>query len=72
MSVALGTTIKLFINLHRQKLKNIAIIFTLTIKVVCRPTSIYVGFDVVFMYSTTTLKISGRTNILFKLVLTGY
>ena len=72
MSVAFGTTIKLFSNLYRQKLKNIAIIFTLSIKVFCRPTSIYVGFDVIFMYSTTTLKISGRTNILFKLVLTGY
>ena len=38
----------------------------------CRPTSIFVGFDIAFMYSKTTLEISSRTNILFQAVLTGY
>ena len=47
-------------------------IFTHTIKVFCCPTSIFVGFDVAFMYSKTTLEISSRTNILFKAALTGY
>ena len=37
-----------------------------------RPTSIFIGFDVAFMYSKTTLESSSRTNILFKAVLTGY
>ena len=69
MSVAL--TINLFNNLKGQKLKKI-IIFTLTIKVLCRPTTIFVGFDVTFMYSKATLEISSRTNILFKAVLTDY
>ena len=36
------------------------------------PTSIFVGLDIPFMYSKTILKISSRTNILFKTVLTGY
>ena len=38
----------------------------------CRPTSIFLGFDITFMYSKTTLKISSRTNILFQAALTGY
>ena len=38
----------------------------------CRPTSIFVGFDITFMYSKTILKISSRTNILLQAVLTGY
>ena len=38
----------------------------------CRPTYIFVGFDIGFMYSKTTLEISSRTNILFQAVLTGY
>ena len=38
----------------------------------CRPTSIFVGFDMAFIYSKTTLEISSRTNILFQAVLTGY
>ena len=38
----------------------------------CRPTSIFVGFDIAFMFSKTTLEISSRTNILFLAVLTGY
>ena len=38
----------------------------------CRPTYIFVGFDIGFMYSKTTLEISSRTNILFKAVLTVY
>ena len=38
----------------------------------CRPTSIFVGFDITFMYSKTILEISSRTNILLQAVLTGY
>ena len=38
----------------------------------CRPTSIFVGFDIAFMYSKTILEISSRTNILLQAVLTGY
>ena len=38
----------------------------------CRPTSIIVGFDIAFMYSKTILEISCRTNILLQTVLTGY
>ena len=38
----------------------------------CRPTSICVGFYIAFMYSKSTLEISCRTNILFHAVLTGY
>ena len=38
----------------------------------CRPTSIFVGFDIAFIYSKTTLEISSRTNILFQAVPTGY
>ena len=38
----------------------------------CRLTSIFVGFDMAFIYSKTTLEISSRTNILFQAVLTGY
>ena len=38
----------------------------------CRPTSIFVGFDIAFMYSKTILEISRRTNILLQAVLTGY
>ena len=67
-----GITINLANNLNKQKLKNIAIIFTFTIKGFCRPTSIFVGFYVAFMHSKTTLKIKSRTNILFKAVLTDY
>ena len=37
----------------------------------CRPTSIFVGFDITFMYSKTVLEISSRTNILLQAVLTG-
>ena len=38
----------------------------------CRPTSIFVGFDIAFIYSKTALEISSRTNILFQAVPTGY
>ena len=38
----------------------------------CCPKSIFVGFDIAFMFSKTTLEISSRTNILFLAVLTGY
>ena len=38
----------------------------------CRPTSIFVGFDIAFMYFKTILKISSRTNILLQTVLTSY
>ena len=38
----------------------------------CRPTSIFVGFDIAFMYSKTTLEISSRTSILFQVALTDY
>ena len=38
----------------------------------CRLTSIFVGFDMAFIYSKTTIEISSRTNILFQAVLTGY
>ena len=38
----------------------------------CCPTSIFVGFDITFMYSETILEISSRTNILLQSVLTGY
>ena len=38
----------------------------------CHPTSIFVGFDIAFMYSKTILEISSRTNILLQAVLTGY
>ena len=65
-------TIYLFNHLNRQELKNIAIVFTHTIKMLSRPTYIFVGFDIGFMYSKTTLEISSRTNILFQAVLTGY
>ena len=37
----------------------------------CRPTSIIVGFDMAFMYSKATLKISSRTNILFQAAFTS-
>ena len=37
----------------------------------CHPTAIFVGFDIVFMYSKTTLEISSRTNMLFQAVLTA-
>ena len=36
------------------------------------PTSIFVVFDIAFMYSKTTLEISSTTTILFQVVLTGY
>ena len=39
---------------------------------VCFPTSIFVGLDITFMYSKKILEISRRTNILLKIVLTGY
>ena len=58
-------------NLDRRKLANVVIIFTHTIKMLYRPTSIFVGFDIVFLYSKTTLEISSRTNILFQVVLAG-
>ena len=38
----------------------------------CIPTSIFVCFDISFIYSKTTLEISSKTNILFQAVLTGY
>ena len=38
----------------------------------CHPTSIFVGFDIAFIYSETDLEISSRTNILLQAVLTGY
>ena len=38
----------------------------------CRPTSTFVGFDIAFMYSKTTLEISSRTSILFQVALTDY
>ena len=38
----------------------------------CRPTSIFVGFDIAFMCYETILEISSRTNILLQAVLTGY
>ena len=38
----------------------------------CRPTSIFVGFDIAFMYSKTILEISSRTNILLQAALTDY
>ena len=69
MSVAL---LNLFDNLNGQKLKNILITFTITVTVFNCPIYIFIGFDVAFMYSKTTLEISSRTNILFKTVLTGY
>ena len=53
-------------------MENIAIIFTHTIKMLFRPTSIFVSFDITFMYSKTFLEISSRTNILLQAVLTGY
>ena len=37
-----------------------------------RPTSVFVGFDIAFINSKTTLEISSRTNILFQAILTGY
>ena len=61
----------LFNNLDRQKLANVVIIFTHTIKMLCRPTPIFVGFDIAFVYSITTLEISSRANILFQAVLAG-
>ena len=38
----------------------------------CRSISIFIGFDISFMYSKTILEISSRTNILSREVLTGY
>ena len=38
----------------------------------CHPTSIFVGFDIAFMYSKTTHEIISRTNILLQVVLAGY
>ena len=38
----------------------------------CIPRSIFVCFDIAFIYSKTTLEISNKTNILFQAVLTGY
>ena len=38
----------------------------------CRPTSIFVGFDIPFIYSKTILEISSRTNIFLQAVLTDY
>ena len=38
----------------------------------CPPTSIFVDFDIAFMYSKTDLEISSRTNILLQAVLTSY
>ena len=58
--------------MNREKLKNIAIIFTHAIKMLCRPTSIFVGLDIALMCSKTILEISSRINILFITVLTGY
>ena len=64
-------TINLSNDLNRQKLKNIAIIFTLTIKMLCSPTSIFAGLNIAFMYSKAIFEISSRTNVLLKTVLTG-
>ena len=58
--------------MNRQKLKNIVIVITHTIKMLCRSTSIFVGLVIVFMYSKMIVKISIRGNILFKAVLTSY
>ena len=58
--------------MNKQELKNIVIIFTHTNKMLCIPTSIFVCFDIAFIYSKTTLEISNKTNILFQAVLTGY
>ena len=35
-------------------------------------TSVFVGLDIAFMYSKSMLEISRRTNIFFKVVITGY
>ena len=37
----------------------------------CRSTSIFVGFDIAFMYSKMVLEISSTTSILLQAVLTG-
>ena len=58
--------------MSRQKLKNIANIFTLTIKTLCSTTSIFVILDIPFYVFKTILEFSSRTNVLFKTVLTGY
>ena len=57
---------------EQTKLKNIVIIFTNIIKVLYSLTSIFVGFNIAFMYSRMTLEISSRTNILFQAFLTSY
>ena len=72
MFIVCDITINFFNNLNRQKLKNIVFIFRHTIKILCRPTSVFVGLGIAFMYSKTILEISSRTNILFNTVLTGY
>ena len=36
------------------------------------PTSFFAGLDIAFMYSKSMLEISRRTNIFFKVVITGY
>ena len=37
----------------------------------CRPTSIFVGFNTAFMSSKTALEINSRTNILFQAAFTS-
>ena len=41
-----GIAINLFNNFNRQEMKNIALIFTLIIKMLCSPISIFVGPDI--------------------------
>ena len=38
----------------------------------CRPISIFVGFEIAFMYSKTILELSSRITILLQAVLTVY
>ena len=62
----------MFSHLNKQKLENIAIIFTHTIKMLCRPTSIFLGIDIDCMYSKTILEVTSRTNIFLQAVPKGY
>ena len=38
----------------------------------CRPTSIFIGFDIDCMYSKAILEVTSRTNILLQAVPRGY
>ena len=38
----------------------------------CRPTSIFLGFDIDCMYSKTILEVTSRTNIFLQVVPKGY